>query len=140
MLATRPGCSHTGARSLADEIAFELGDGADNVEQQTPAGRRRIDGLGKGAEADGFGSRRVTICIRCARLRPNRSSFQTTSTSPAASACSALLSSTRSVSLPLTPSSRKISSQPAAVRPHQNTMQHGVQAAAIGRHRQRNWD
>ena len=55
MLATRPGCSHTGARSLADEVPFELGNGTHNMKQQTPAGGRRIDGLGKGAEADGFG-------------------------------------------------------------------------------------
>lgn len=56
MSATRLGGSHTGARSLADEVPFELGDGADDVEQKTPARSRRIDGFGKGAEPHSFGS------------------------------------------------------------------------------------
>ena len=52
MDATSFGRSDTGSGALADERALELGQRAHHVEDQAPAGSRRVDALAQGAKVD----------------------------------------------------------------------------------------
>ena len=56
----------------------------EDVEDQLAARGRRVDVLLQALEADAVGIERVrTVSIKCVSERPSRSSFHTTSVSPA---------------------------------------------------------
>ena len=73
--------------AFADQLPLELGQRCEDAEHEA-AGRERGDDLralaGKHPQAHAAGGqvRSCTVLTRWARLRPRRSSFQTTSTSP----------------------------------------------------------
>jgi hypothetical protein len=72
----------TGSRSLANEIALELRERTEDVENERAARRRRIDALGEGAEAGAAGLQAANGLDQMRLDRPSRSSFQTTRVSP----------------------------------------------------------
>ncbi len=77
----RSGCqARTGA--LLDQVALELAEGAENVEDEPAARRGGVDGLGQRPEPTPRFASSVTVSIKWGSERPSRSSFHTTSTSP----------------------------------------------------------
>ena len=71
-----------GEGPLPDDVPFELSQGAEDVEDRLPAAGRRVDGLLQAPEPHGAIAQVGDVSMKCLRLRPSRSSFQTTSESP----------------------------------------------------------
>jgi hypothetical protein len=82
--AAGAGGSQPGAGALADEIAFELGQGGKHMEHELAARGGGVDRLLETRNPMARSARSVTVSTKCRRDRPRRSSFQTTRVSPAA--------------------------------------------------------
>jgi hypothetical protein len=68
--------------AFADEVAFELGQGGEDVEDELAAGGGGVDGLLELRNPTPCSASPVTVSTRWRRERPSRSSFQTTRVSP----------------------------------------------------------
>ena len=71
-----------GDRALADQVAFELGQGREDVEHQLAARGGGVDRLLEAAEPDFAVGQAGDGVDQVRRERPSRSSFQTTRVSP----------------------------------------------------------
>jgi hypothetical protein len=76
------GCGQPSGRALADEVAFELGQGGKEVEDELAAGVVVSIASWRLRSPTPRSARPVTVSTRCRKERPRRSSLQTTRVSP----------------------------------------------------------
>jgi hypothetical protein len=98
--ATGAGRGQPSTGAFADEVAFELGQGREHMEDEL-ARRGRVDRLLKAAEPDAAVGQAGDGVDQCRSERPSRSSFQTTRVSPGRSWSSSCSRAGRSLRAPL---------------------------------------
>jgi hypothetical protein len=76
------GGSQPSGGAFADEVAFELGQGGEDVEHELAAGGGGVDGFLEAAEPDAAVGQTGDGVDQMAQDRPRRSSFHTTRVSP----------------------------------------------------------
>jgi hypothetical protein len=80
--AAGPGGGQPSAGAFADQVAFELGQGGKDVEDELATGGGGVDRLLEAAEPDAALSQAGDGVDQMPNDRPSRSSFQTTRVSP----------------------------------------------------------
>ncbi len=81
-------------------VTLELRYRADDLKEQPPLGRARVDACCKTTRSTPHSCSAADSSSKCCRLRPSRSSFVTTSVSPARSSATARSSSRRDLCFP----------------------------------------
>ena len=99
--AAGPGGGQPGAGAFADQVAVELGQGGEDVEDELAAGGGGIDRFLQAPEADAAVGQAGDELARCRRERPSRSSFHTTRVSPGRNWSRSCSRTGRSVRAPL---------------------------------------
>ena len=112
---TRDGRGKARAGALPYQVALELTQCTEQVEDQASTGCRCVDRFGDGAEPDPACRQRGHRSIRCGSERPRPSSFQTIITSPSRTYSSADRNPARSARAPDAQSSNTLA-HPAATR------------------------
>ena len=101
MAAAGPGGSQPGAGPFADEVAFELGQGGEHMEDKLAAGVVVSMASCRLRNPTPRSASPVMVSTRWWRERPRRSSFQTTRVSPGRSWSRSWVRVERSVRAPL---------------------------------------
>jgi hypothetical protein len=99
--AASPRGGQPGAGTFADQVAFELGQGSEDMEHELAPGVVVSIASWRLQNPTPRSARPVTVSTRCRRERPNRSSFQTTRVSPGRSWSRSCSRTGRSVRAPL---------------------------------------